>query len=172
MYDNLEEKVSGLIDKIQAFPDKRTKEQTSERLSLMTEARAITKTLDTLTPIITSMTTEGTDTVANLKDVHEALKGDDSEAVQQSILSIFGSRKGATLANSASLTKIIGNPKISETVKTQVKNVQAYQTAEEDLTRAQSKDTATVHSDIIEGGKGFKGIKTYIQAITTCHTDR
>ena len=169
IYKALDQKKQKLVaeaTKLTESPDSDPKEVKD----LIDDAKSVNKIMKHVEPLIKSMQDVGADQGAILEQINQALKSDDSTVVQESILSIFGSKRGSDLSDSDTLNSILSNPQIDDSTKASVKLVQEYQTAEKVLTRKQeepsSKGIKDVHSDIVEGGVGFNGIKTYAQAIT------
>jgi len=169
IYDNLTEKKKVILaeaNELNAKKDTINEDEYAKLQSLMSEAKSVTKTIKAVKPLLQSMQLGEVDTDETLTQVRDALKSDDSQAVSDSIISLFGSRRSQDLQD---LDTILENPQISDSTKDQVRQVQAYQKAEEELIqvqdRGEGKRPEEVHSNIIDGGPGFKGTKTYTQAI-------
>ena len=140
--------------------------------SLVAEAKLADEVMKRVDPLIKSMgdVSSAVDQEVIMEDINDALNSGDNQSVRDSILSIFGSKRGADLTTKTDLNTVLDNPKIDVSTKDQVNKVISYQEAEKSLISKQSdpltKTSKDVHSDIIEGGPGFNGIKTYAQGIT------
>lgn len=172
-YQVMAEKIQGILtesavltEEVQADPEgKQTEGNVQKIKSLVIQARATKKTMNAMEPLIESMKVEGTDKAAAIEQINQAIESTEDKDTREAILSIFGSRQGASLAESATIDKLIGSTTDPAT-KAMVEQVKTYQEAEKALETAQEKTTGQVYIDVIEGGAGFKGIREYAQAVT------
>jgi hypothetical protein len=98
------------------------------------------------------------------KQVHEALKSGDPKVIDQSILSLFGSKN-----SSEAVEKALQSPEIAENTKVKLKGIQEYNLLKNTYETKQEepswKSTSEVNTDVIRGGEGYKGIEEYNYAI-------
>jgi hypothetical protein len=178
VYSEYKTKMNEVQDRIDVLSAKDPKELSVEERKELRDAPALEKTynstfakMERMINVMTKSEVSVNTTTSDI-DLTESVKTNDEATITSDIVKSFGS--GSVSGSVSKMAKNAKEIQKTEGLSTKVKgfltDIIGLSDAKDDFIKqsnATGKDAALVSRDIYMGGKGFKGIETYLKAISS-----